>query len=231
MTSSGCWNLATGLGRRTEAAKLVPACGGSKVAQLASGEPWWWWCSDHHAIEPERQRAKAGAGRQVDHVVLFGEEAAQGDQRREEPRPRPETWPQVKRRQHGNRRVHAREAVRAGVQALDECEESLGSSPRRVPRPPLGRGHHWIEEETCHLEDEEQQVAHGDVGELAWRPDDEVGVEDHRVVEAAVDPDPAGAVGDQVVDGQAELAGLGPRVTLAPEIELVDADDEKHAER
>src|SRR2546428_1407976 len=63
------------------------------------------------------------------------------------------------------------------------------------------------------------------------RFDDEVKVKDERVVDAAVDPQPARPVRYPLVDSGSQLPRSAQVIALAPEIELVRADDQNHAQR
>src|SRR5207302_1120206 len=69
-----------------------------------------------------------------------------------------------------------------------------------------------------------------DVRELARRACHQVHVQDEGVVEKAVDPYPARPVRQPLVEGELELPGRDAAVALAPEVELVGADDEDHAQ-
>ena len=75
------------------------------------------------------------------------------------------------------------------------------------------------------LKAQEQKIARRHASELTRRLNDPVGVENRRVIEKAVNPNPMRAILNPVIDGQSKLARPRPLVALAPEVELVDADD------
>src|SRR5258706_2368751 len=214
------------------ASKRIPS---RSSASSARAEPGWdagaMRASSDISEDFKRRPAERRAGRHVQQVVLLGEERAEADQHRKESGPHPQPGMEIERGQRRDRHVHAGKTVGARVEALNQREEALGTAAPGFFLPPaLGRGHGKGDEEG-HLENQQQDEAAGDPGELARRPDGPVDVEDHGIIEKAVDPHPAGAVGNPVVGRELQLARRRERVPLAPEIKLVDADDEKNAER
>ena len=180
-------------------------------------------------IDPEHHPAQERAGGEVDEVMLLGEDAADGDEQRERHRVHAQVREQVHRRQHRHGRVHAGKAVGRGIEALDEREEFLRIAAALVDGAPFVGRRHREEHEERHLRPEQQDVAHGDVQELAGIFDGEIDVDDDRVIQSGIDPDPARAVRDGVVEGRTQHAGPVHVITLAPEIKLVDPHDEKDA--
>ena len=113
----------------------------------------------------------------------------------------------------------------------ERWRQALREGAPPVVLPPAFRRHDGKANEERHLEPQEQQVADRQAGELARRLHRPVDVQDHRVVQEAVDPHPARSVGDPVVYGEPELPRLRHVIPLAPEVELVHADDEEDAQR
>src|SRR6266536_771762 len=65
---------------------------------------------------------------------------------------------------------------------------------------------------------------------LTRRMNDQVDVENDRVIKKAVNPHPPRPIRNGLVDRELPLARLRHVIALAPEIELVNSDDEKNAD-
>ncbi len=160
--------------------------------------------------------------------MLLGEDAAGGDQGREEEHPRTERCLGVHRRQHRDADVHAGEAVARRVELPYEEQELLRERTPAVQVAPVSGRFHGKEDEEGHLTDEQDEEAHGQMVEVPRGTDGPVQGDDRRIVEKAVDPGPAGAVGDPLVEGHRKLTRGRRGVTLTPEVELIDPEDEEN---
>lgn len=132
--------------------------------------------------------------------------------------------------ERGHRSVHAGKAVGAPVKTLHKGEKFFRPAPPHHARAPFGRCRDGNQQEKEHLETEEQHVAQSDVEILARRRNRPVDGHDDGVIEKAVNPDPARAIRDAIVNRQPEFAGFGHVIPLAPEIELVNTHDQKRAD-
>jgi len=138
--------------------------------------------------------------------------------------------PQKQCGQHGDRRVHGRKTIRRGIEALHEGEKFFGMTTTLIDGAPFVWRGDWKENKKRHLCREQQNVTHGDVHKLPWRFDGEIDVNDDRIIETGINPDPARLIGNGVVERNFERARLGDVIALAPEIELIDAHDEEDAQ-
>src|SRR5881397_1816773 len=158
-------------------------------------------CRRCKPISPIGEPSKQRTGGKVEKVMLLGEKARKGNQ--------------------GGK----------CQRQLPQRKEALGPAALPVVRTPVRRSGHRKEDEERHLQTQQQHVAHCDVRKVARRFDDEVKVKDERIVDAAVDPHPARPVRYPLVDSRSQLPRSGQVIALAPEIELVRADDQNHAQR
>src|SRR6266446_3736236 len=188
-------------------------------------------CRRCKPISPIGEPSKQRTGGKVEKVVLLGEKAGKGDQGGKCQRQLPQLGLQMKRGKNGYRYMHAGEAIRARIEALDQRKQALGPAALPVVRTPVRRSGHRKEQEERHLQTQQQHVAHCDVRKVARRIDDEVQVKDERIVDAAVDPHPARPIRYPLVDSRSQLPRSAQVIALAPEIELVGADDQDHAQR
>src|SRR2546425_13153753 len=97
--------------------------------------------------EAEGKQAECGAWRQVEKIVLLGIEAAQGDERGKQKDARAGERKQMAGGQGCDRGVHAGKAVGAGVQALNEGQETLGPPTAQVAGAPFDWRSHGNESE------------------------------------------------------------------------------------
>src|SRR2546430_13460171 len=188
-------------------------------------------CRRCKPISPIGEPSKQRTGGKIEKVMLLGEKARKGDQGGKCQRQLPQLRLQMERGKNGYRYMHAGEAVRARIETLHQRKEALRRAALPVVRAPVRRSGHRKEDEERHLQAQQQHVAHCDVRKVARRFDDEVKVEDERLVDAAVDPHPARPIRYPLVDSRSQLPRSAQVIALAPEIELVRADDQNHAQR
>src|SRR5437868_1646645 len=135
----------------------------------------------------------------------------------------------MQRGECGDRDVHAGKAIGGRVEFLHESKETFRATTAEILRAPFGGRGDRKKDEEYHLEQEQHQEAACHVKKMPGRGGAPVDGDDYRIIEETVDPHPPGLIGDEVVERRTEFARARDVMALAPEVELVHADDEEHA--
>src|ERR1044072_2363063 len=129
-----------------------------------------------------------------------------------------------------DRDVHRWKTIQWRIKLVDEGEEPFRPTTLLIQRAPIIGCLHRKKDEANHLQHQQHEKTDGDVEKIARGGHDEVDVNDNGIIEAAINPNPAGPVWNEIVDAELQLPRLVHRVALAPEVELINTDDQDRAD-